>query len=48
MTETEREILKRAIQRVREIGVKAGPQMYAAIREATKPLLPLIGKGGAS
>lgn len=45
MTESEREILRRVIQRIREIGLKGGTQMYAALREATKPLLPLIGKG---
>lgn len=44
MTESEREILKRAIQRVREIGVKASPELYAALRAATQPLLPLIGR----
>jgi hypothetical protein len=44
MTETEREIVKRVVQRVREIALKAGPQMYIAVREATKPVLPLIGR----
>jgi hypothetical protein len=44
MTETEREVLRRVIQRVREIGLKGGTQMYAALREATRPLLPLVGK----
>lgn len=43
MTETEREIVRRAIQRVREIGLKASPQVYRAIVFATEPLLPLIG-----
>ena len=45
MTELERDILKRAILRVREIGLKAGPEAYRQIREATAPLLPLIGRG---
>lgn len=45
MTEMEREIARRVIQRVREIGVKASPELYQALREATKPLLPLAGIG---
>lgn len=44
MTESERDILKRVVQRVREIGIKADqPLLYAQLREATKPLVPLMG-----
>ena len=44
MTESEREIVRRAIQRVREIGAKASPEVYAALRFATMELLQLAGK----
>lgn len=43
MTETEREIVRRAVQRVREIALKVSPQVYVQVREATRPLLPLVG-----
>jgi hypothetical protein len=44
VTESEREIVRRVIQRVREIGAKASPAVYAALRFVTAELLPLVGK----
>lgn len=45
MTESERDIVKQVVLRVREIAAKSDlPVLYAQIRDATKPLLPLVNR----